>query len=74
MKIRFSAYFVVLPSTLTVSITAAYIITTIHSEIITYLVVFNKLITALRTAVDNDGSLGKEATTYKDMFDTFRLV
>jgi hypothetical protein len=26
---------------------------------------FNKLITALRTAVDNDGTLDKEATSYK---------
>jgi protein-disulfide isomerase len=33
MKIRFSTYFVIVLSTLAVSITAAYIITTIHSEI-----------------------------------------
>jgi protein-disulfide isomerase len=39
MKIRFSAYFVVLLSTLTVSIAAAYITTTIHSGIITSIVV-----------------------------------
>ena len=35
---------------------------------------FDKLITALRTAVDNDGTLDKEATTYNDIFDAFRLA
>ena len=35
---------------------------------------FDKLITALRTAVDNDGVLDKEATSYNDMFDAFRLA
>jgi hypothetical protein len=35
---------------------------------------FDKLITALRTAVDNDGTLDKEATSYNDMFDAFRLA
>jgi hypothetical protein len=35
---------------------------------------FDKLITALRTAVDNDGTLDKEATPYNDMFDAFRLA
>jgi hypothetical protein len=35
---------------------------------------FYKLITALRTAVDNDGTLDKESTSYNDMFDAFRLV
>ena len=35
---------------------------------------FDKLITALRTAVDNDGILDKEATTYNDIFDAFRLA
>jgi hypothetical protein len=34
---------------------------------------FDKLITALRTAVDNDGVLDKEATSYNDIFDAFRL-
>ena len=34
---------------------------------------FDKLITALRTAVDNDGTLDKETTSYNDMFDAFRL-
>jgi hypothetical protein len=34
---------------------------------------FDKLITALRTAVDNDGTLDKEATSYNDIFDAFRL-
>jgi hypothetical protein len=35
---------------------------------------FGKLITALRTAFDNDGTLDKEATSYNDMFDAFRLA
>ena len=35
--------------------------------------VFDKLITALRTAVDNDGTLDKENTSYDDIFDAFRL-
>ena len=36
--------------------------------------VFDKLITSLRTAVDNDGVLDKEATSYNDIFDAFRLA
>jgi Terminase RNaseH-like domain len=36
--------------------------------------VFDKLITALRTAVDNDGVLDKEATSYNDIFDALRLA
>ena len=35
---------------------------------------FDKLITALRTTVDNDGTLDKEATSYNDIFDAFRLA
>ena len=35
---------------------------------------FDKLITALRTAVDIDGTLDKEATSYNDIFDAFRLA
>ncbi len=35
---------------------------------------FDKLITSLRTAVDNDGTLDKESTSYKDIFDAFRLA
>jgi hypothetical protein len=35
---------------------------------------FDKLINALRTAVDNDGTLDKEATSYDDIFDAFRLA
>ena len=35
---------------------------------------FDKLITALRTAVDNDGPLDKESTSYNDIFDAFRLA
>jgi Terminase RNaseH-like domain len=35
---------------------------------------FDKLITALRTAVDNDGVLDKEATSYNDIFDALRLA
>jgi hypothetical protein len=35
---------------------------------------FNKLITSLRTAVENgEGSLDKEATSHDDLFDAFRL-
>jgi hypothetical protein len=35
---------------------------------------FGKLITALRTAVDIDGTLDKESTSYNDIFDAFRLA
>jgi hypothetical protein len=35
--------------------------------------VFDNLITSLRTAVDNDGILDKEATSYNDIFDAFRF-
>jgi hypothetical protein len=35
---------------------------------------FDKLITSLRTAVENDGMLDKEATSYDDIFDAFRLA
>ena len=35
---------------------------------------FDKLITALGTAVDNDGTLDKESTSYNDIFDVFRLA
>jgi hypothetical protein len=35
---------------------------------------FDKLITALRTAVDNGGVLDKESTSYNDIFDAFRLA
>ena len=35
---------------------------------------FNKLITALRTAVENEeGILDKDATSHDDPFDSFRL-
>ena len=34
---------------------------------------FDKLIIALRTAVDNDGMLDKEATSYNNTFDAFSL-
>ncbi len=34
---------------------------------------FDKLVTSLRTAVDNEGTLDKEATSYNDIFDAFRL-
>jgi hypothetical protein len=30
--------------------------------------------TALRIAVDNDGTLDKESTSYNDLFDAFRLA
>jgi hypothetical protein len=35
---------------------------------------FDNLITALRTAIDNDGTLDKEFTSYNDIFDAFRLA
>jgi hypothetical protein len=35
---------------------------------------FDKLITSLRTAVDIDGTLDKEATSYNYVFDAFRLA
>ena len=35
---------------------------------------FDKLITALRTAVENDGSLDKTVTSYHDILDSFRLA
>jgi hypothetical protein len=35
---------------------------------------FDKLITSLRTAVDIDGSLDNESTSYNDIFDAFRLA
>ena len=35
---------------------------------------FGKLITALRTAVDSEGALDKEATSYNDIFHAYRLV
>jgi hypothetical protein len=35
---------------------------------------FNKLLTALKTAVENgEGSLDKEATSHDDLLDSFRL-
>jgi Terminase RNaseH-like domain len=35
---------------------------------------FDKLIVSLRTAVDKDGTLDKESTSYNDCFDAFRLA
>jgi hypothetical protein len=35
---------------------------------------FDKLITSLMTAIDNEGTLDKEATSYPDIFDAFRLA
>lgn len=34
----------------------------------------DKLITSLRTAVENEGALDKEVTSYDDIFDAFRLT
>ena len=35
---------------------------------------FNKLITAIRTAVENgEGMLDKDATSHDDLFDAFRM-
>jgi hypothetical protein len=36
--------------------------------------IFDKLITALRTAVDNNGVLDKESTSYNNIFDALRLA
>jgi hypothetical protein len=35
---------------------------------------FDKLITSLRSALDLDGTLDKESTSYNDIFDAFRLA
>ena len=35
---------------------------------------FDKLITSLRTAVENEGMLDNEATSYDYVFDAFRLA
>jgi hypothetical protein len=35
---------------------------------------YDKLITSLRTAVENNGMLDKETTSYNDIFDAFRLA
>ena len=35
---------------------------------------FDRLITALRMVIDNDGVLNKEAISYDDIFDAFRLA
>ena len=35
---------------------------------------FDKLIVALRTAVEEDGTLDKESTSFDDVFDAFRLA
>jgi hypothetical protein len=35
---------------------------------------FDKLINALRIAIDNEGTLDKEATSYDDIFDAYRLA
>jgi len=34
---------------------------------------FTKLLTALRTAYENEGSLDKERTAHTDVFDAFRM-
>jgi hypothetical protein len=34
----------------------------------------DKIITELRTAVDNDGTLYKETISYNDIFNAFRLA
>ena len=35
---------------------------------------FDKLIRSIKIAVDNDGTLDKEATSNNDIFDAFRLA
>ena len=34
---------------------------------------FTKLVTAIRTAYENDGALDKERTAHSDVFDAFRM-
>lgn len=36
--------------------------------------VFDKLVTSLRTAIEDNGMLDKETTSYNDIFDAFRLA
>jgi hypothetical protein len=36
-------------------------------------VFFDKLVISLRTAVENEGSLDKEATSHNDILDAFRM-
>ena len=47
-------------------------INNIHSRLTKYH--YDSLITSLRIAVDNDGPLDKEFTSYNDIFDAFRLA
>ena len=35
--------------------------------------IFDKLVIALRTAVENEGSLDKESTSHNDILDAFRM-
>ena len=42
-------------------------------KISVYLKIFWLKGNKIRTAVDNDGTLDKEATSYNDIFDAFRL-
>jgi hypothetical protein len=35
---------------------------------------FDKVITSIMTAIDNDGALDKESSSYNDIFDAFRLA
>lgn len=35
---------------------------------------FDKLVTSLRTAIEDNGILDKETTSYNDIFDAFRLA
>ena len=44
----------------------------LEKELIAIDLMFDKLTTALRTAVDNDRILEKEATSYGDIFDAYR--
>ena len=44
-----------------------------HNGLVAIYPSHNKLITALRTAVEKDGTLDKEATSHDDCFDSFRL-
>jgi hypothetical protein len=35
---------------------------------------FDKLVTSLRTAIEDNGMLDKETTSYNDIFNAFRLA
>jgi len=44
-----------------------------ESEMVAINPIFDKLVISLRTAVENEGSLDKEATSHNDILDAFRM-